>query len=135
MAGNGGICMLCSTSVSERGVIDACSCQNSKREHLNFYNISCDIPVSEQTIPQTNKPNATEDETGGFVTAINRTNNTAPAVQNITQNKTTNTTIIAKKNDTISPPSSSQDSGSTACMGPAAIAFIVSLAILGRKRA
>jgi hypothetical protein len=125
----GEICVLCETSASEKGKLDACSCQNTKRQHLDYYNISCNIPISEQQIPS---PNITE----------NTTNKTAepapiaprPPINNITENKSSNITIITKKNETTTLPPATQDSGNAICLGPAAIAFLVSLMIIGRKR-
>ncbi|MCX6773433.1 MAG: hypothetical protein NTY68_00340 [Candidatus Micrarchaeota archaeon] len=144
MAGNGSICMLCSTSASERGVLDACLCQNSKRQPLNFYNISCTIPVSEQMIPQSQEQNATQNESNAstknessIATAIiNKTDNAPkPAAQNTTQNKTSNATIITPNQDN-ALPEASQDSGTTVAIyiGIAAIVLIALWAILGRKR-
>lgn len=145
MAGNGSICMLCSTSVSERGVLDACLCQNSKRQPLKFYNISCTIPVDEQMIPQPQEQNATHNESNAatknesnMATAIiNRTDDAPkPAAQNSTQNKTNISTATTPPNQGNALPEASQDSGTTVAIyiGIAAIVLIALWAILGRKR-
>jgi hypothetical protein len=119
----GEICVLCETSVSEKGILDACLCQNSNREPRNFYNITCDISVLDHPLPVQNiTQNATKNETAPPIT-------TKPISKIPTENKSNATTIAPKQNTT-----ASQDSGNAACLGPAAIAFIVSLAILGRKR-
>jgi hypothetical protein len=121
----GEICVLCQTSVSEKGILDACLCVNSDREPRTFFNVTCDMPVDQHPLPVQNvTQNITKNETVAPPII------TKPPVSKIpAENKSNATTIPAKQNTT-----ASQDSGNAVCLGPAAIAFLASLAILGRKR-
>jgi len=132
----GEVCVLCSTSVSERGVLDACTCQSpSTRKHVNFYNITCDIPVDEHEAPsQEPYDNETEETTVPVAPKSNTTQDLVTAI-----NKTNTTTTINKSAGSQPKPSGSssqsgQQGSATPCIGPAAIAFIACLALIGKRK-
>ena len=131
MTGGDGICVLCETSVSERGILDACMCQSpSTGKPLKFYNITCDIAADEHPLPA---PNVTEEEpaaprqngTQDFVTAINKTNATSDANKSAT---------ISQPKPSEPKPQEDQKIETPACLVPVAMASLICLALSLRRR-